>query len=69
MTTIWVRVVGGALLFLVGLVWVLQGTGATGATGGMNGQSEWTLIGMVVAVVGLVLLAGGIRKLRAANRR
>ena len=69
MTTIWVRVVGGALLFLVGLVWVLQGTGATGATGGMNGQSEWTLIGMVVAVVGLVLLAAGIRKLRAANRR
>ena len=69
MTTIWVRVVGGALLFLVGLVWVLQGTGATGATGGMNGQSEWTLIGMVVAVVGLVLLAAGIRRLRAANRR
>ena len=69
MTTIWVRVVGGALLFLVGLVWVLQGSGATGASGGMNGQAEWTLIGMVVAVVGLVLLAGGIRRLRTANRR
>jgi hypothetical protein len=69
MRTIWFRVIGGALLLLVGVVWVLQGSGATGATGGMNGQSEWTLIGMVVAVVGVVLLVGGITRLRAAKRR
>ncbi|MEU4245073.1 hypothetical protein [Actinoplanes sp. NPDC026619] len=61
---VWVRVVGGALLILVGGLWSLQGSGALGDSGGMNGQSQWLLIGLVVAVIGLILLVGGIRRLR-----
>ena len=68
MTAVWARIIGGILLTLVGAIWVLQGSGSLGASGGMNGQSEWTLIGAVVAIVGLVLLVGGIRRLRARKR-
>jgi hypothetical protein len=64
-----IRVVGGTLLLLIGVVWSLQGSGATGASGGMNGQSQWLLIGIVVAVVGLLLLVGGVRQLRSRPRR
>lgn len=62
---VWIRVAGGVLLLLVGVVWILQGSGATGGSGGMNGESQWLVIGLVVAVVGLVLLVGGVRKLRS----
>ncbi|MEV6850297.1 hypothetical protein [Actinoplanes sp. NPDC051411] len=65
----WVRVVGGALLLLIGVVWILQGSGATGGSGGMNGKSQWLVIGLVVAVVGLVLLVGGFRRRRTGTRR
>lgn len=66
---IWIRVVGGALLLLIGGVWVLQGSGATGATGGMNGERQWLLIGLVAAVAGLILLVSGINRLRSRTRR
>lgn len=66
---VWIRVLVGALLLLVGVVWSLQGSGATGASGGMNGESQWLLIGIVVGLVGLVLLIGGIRRLRSRTPR
>ena len=62
---VWIRVIGGVLLLLIGVTWTLQGSGALGASGGMNGETQWLWIGLVVAVAGLVLLVGGIRKLRA----
>lgn len=65
---IWVRLVGGAVLLLIGVLWILQGSGATGGSGGMNGKSQWLVIGLVVAVVGLVLLIGGVRR-RPGTRR
>jgi hypothetical protein len=65
---VWISVVGGVLLFLVGALWILQGSGATGGSGGMNGKSQWLIIGLVVAVAGLLLLAGGVRKLRSRSR-
>ncbi|BCY09830.1 hypothetical protein [Actinoplanes sp. L3-i22] len=65
----WIRVVGGALLLLIGVVWSLQGSDALGGSGGMNGQSQWLVIGIVVAVVGLVLLIGGLRRVRSRPRR
>ncbi len=43
----------GVLLLLMGLTWTLQGAGVLG--GGMTGQRMWLVIGIVVAVVGLVL--------------
>jgi hypothetical protein len=66
---VWLRVVGGALLLLVGVVWSLQGSGAMGGSGGMNGESQWLWIGLVVGIVGLVLLIAGIRKLRSRAPR
>jgi hypothetical protein len=65
---IWGRVVGGVLLILIGVVWILQGTGTLGASGGMNGQMQWAVIGVVVLVGGLVLLVAGLRRLRAGRR-
>jgi hypothetical protein len=65
----WIRTVGGGLLLLIGGIWMLQGSGAAGGTGGMNGKPEWLLIGLVVAVVGLTLLVGGIRRLRSRAPR
>jgi hypothetical protein len=62
---VWIRVIVGALLLLVGVVWSLQGAGATGGSGGMNGESRWLLIGLAVGVVGLVLLVDGVRRLRS----
>jgi hypothetical protein len=69
MNKVWMRVVGGVLLLLIGVNWCLQGSGAYGMKGGMNGQSQWLVIGLVVAVVGLVLLVGGVRRLRTQTRK
>jgi hypothetical protein len=65
---IWIPVAGGAVLVLVGVLWILQGSGAMGRSGGMNGESQWLIIGLVVAVAGLLLLGGGVRRLRARSR-
>lgn len=69
MKKVWRRVVGGLVLILIGLVWVLQGSGATGHSGGMNGKSQWAGIGAVVAVAGLALLVSGAVKARTERRR
>lgn len=44
----------GVLLLLVGLIWVLQGSGVIGGSI-MSGQKLWLGIGIVVAIVGLGL--------------
>ena len=68
MNRAWVFLVGGVVLTLVGLLWVLQGSNALGQSGGMNGKSQWLVIGVIVAVVGLALIAFGTRRLRAGRR-
>jgi hypothetical protein len=47
-------VIVGVVLLLLGLLWALQGAGLVGG-GFMSGQRMWLVIGIVVAVVGLVL--------------
>jgi hypothetical protein len=69
MKNVWIRVAGGILLLLVGLLWTFQGSGSMGGSGGMNGKTQWLWIGVVVAVAGLALLAGGVRRLRTGKRR
>lgn len=46
--------VAGALLAVLGLLWVLQGAGVVGGSF-MTGQKLWLGIGIVVGVAGLVL--------------
>jgi uncharacterized membrane protein len=45
----------GILLLLIGLVWVLQGADVMKGSQLMSGKPMWLVIGIIVAVVGLVL--------------
>lgn len=53
-------VVVGALLVLTGIVWTLQGLGYFGGSA-MSGETVWAVVGPVVAVVGVVVGAAGLR--------
>ncbi|MFJ7949199.1 hypothetical protein ACIQ6K_37170 [Streptomyces sp. NPDC096354] len=64
----WVRPLVGAILLLIGVMWSLQGSGVVDNSKVMSGESQWLFIGLVVAIVGVTLLVGGIRKLRADRR-
>jgi hypothetical protein len=57
----------GAILILVGALWALQGAGAVGG-GAMSGHSQWLVIGLVVALVGLALLISGLMRRRTSRR-
>jgi hypothetical protein len=45
----------GILLLLIGLVWVLQGADVMKGNQLMSGKPLWLVIGIIVAVAGLVL--------------
>ena len=60
----WSRVVVGVVLCLVGAVWIAQGTDVLHGSG-MSGQGQWAVIGVVVAVIGVALLAWAWRIRRA----
>ena len=47
--------VPGILLLLIGLVWILQGADVMKGNQLMSGKPVWLVIGIVVAVAGLVL--------------
>ena len=53
------RLAGAAILLIVGVLWIGQGTGAV-AGSAMSGQSMWGLVGGVLVVVGLAI---GVREL------
>ena len=57
-----VGVVVGLLLIVVGVVWILQGINVLPGSF-MSGRPGYAVLGLVVAVVGLVIL------LRSARRR
>ena len=57
----WVWIVLGVLAVLLGIVWTLQGLNILGGSA-MSGHIIFTVIGVVVAVVGLVLLGVGARR-------
>ena len=50
----------GALLFLAGLLWTLQGLDIIGGSG-MSGHAIWAVIGVIVAIIGAVLVVRTIR--------
>ena len=45
----------GAILVLLGAIWVAQGSNMLGGSV-MSGKSEWLWIGLVVVIAGLVAL-------------
>lgn len=51
----------GVLAILVGGVWILQGAGVIPGSF-MTGQRLWLVIGIVVAVIGIGLAIGGLRR-------
>jgi hypothetical protein len=51
----------GALLALVGIVFMLQGLGAIGGSA-MSGSTFWAVAGPVIALVGLAMAGIGLRR-------
>jgi hypothetical protein len=59
MGRIW-SLVGGAVLVLVGLLWILQGMNVVGGSG-MSGQGIWAVIGVVIGAAGVFLVVRSLR--------
>jgi hypothetical protein len=59
MGRIW-SLVGGAVLVLVGLLWILQGLNVVGGSG-MSGQGIWAVIGVVIGAAGVLLVVRSLR--------
>ena len=51
----WIENIIGAILTLIGIFWILQGTNIV-PVGVMAGQSRWLVIGSVVVIAGIALL-------------
>jgi hypothetical protein len=51
----------GSLITVAGVVFALQGVGAIGGSF-MSGTTTWAVAGPVIALVGLVLIALGLRR-------
>ena len=58
----------GVLLLLIGLVWILQGADVMKGNQLMSGKPVWLVIGIVVAVAGLVLGYFGLGLARRTQR-
>ena len=56
----------GVIATIAGVIWALQGFGVIGGSF-MSGDSVWAIIGPIVAVIGLLLTAVGIRRARSAS--
>ena len=55
-----VSLVIGAVLVLLGLLWILQGLDVVGGSG-MSGHAVWAVIGVVVGALGVGLIARTLR--------
>ena len=51
----------GGILFAVGVLWTLQGLGIVEGSS-MSGVKLWAAIGPFVALIGLVVAFGGLRR-------
>lgn len=56
------RLVAGALLALVGLVWIGQGLGLLRGSSFMVDDARWAVAGLVALVTGIVLVVSGRRR-------
>jgi hypothetical protein len=64
----WMLLTLGAVCVLIGGTWFLQGIGVIGGSF-MSSSTTWLIIGLVVAVVGVVLAIAGARASRRATGR
>ena len=62
----WARGIFGALLCVLGGVWIFQGVGVLHGSF-MTGEAVWAVIGAIAGLVGVALLVGASR-LRAGTR-
>jgi hypothetical protein len=51
----------GALIALLGVIFTLQGVGAIGGSA-MSGVTFWAVAGPVIALIGLIMAAVGLRR-------
>jgi Na+/melibiose symporter-like transporter len=63
----WVRGIAGLVLCAIGLLWILQGVGVLNGSF-MTGQSQYTALGAVTAVLGMALLVWAARVRHRALR-
>jgi hypothetical protein len=54
----------GGLIVVVGIIFMLQGLGVIGGSA-MTGKTIWAVLGPLVAVVGLAVVALGLRGSRS----
>jgi hypothetical protein len=57
----WIRGIIGVVLSLTGLVWIGQGTDAISNSKLMSGHGQYTVLGVVVLVIGLALVAWAVQ--------
>jgi uncharacterized membrane protein HdeD (DUF308 family) len=60
----WARFVIGALLVVIGIVWIFQGVGTLHGSF-MTGHAIWTVIGALAVLFGVALVVGGARTRRS----
>ena len=60
----WVLLIVGAILLLVGLLWLGQGVGLIGGSF-MTGEALWAVIGAVCIAIGALMIRAGLRWRRA----
>ena len=61
-----IRAVIGLVFIVVGGVWIAQGTGALGGSF-MSGEAVWSVIGVIVVLLGLALVVGMVRDRRRTD--
>jgi hypothetical protein len=56
------RVALGVVLVLMGLIWTLQGLDVLKGSSVMSGKPLWAVIGPIVALAGIALIVGRLRR-------
>ena len=56
------RVGLGVVLVLMGLIWTLQGLDVLKGSSVMSGKPLWAIIGPIVALAGIALIVGRLRR-------
>jgi len=58
--TKWIILIVGVLLFLMGIIFALQGANILGGSALMSGNPKYIYVGTVIALVGVVFVFAGV---------